>query len=297
MKKIILFLLILLFNGCKEREITIPLPYEGDKMVVYAILSPSEIVKVLVSKTYPPTGKEIYTEGINNAEVLLYENTILIENLTYTANGIYTSASNFKPKAGFSYSLKVNSPTLPSITTGEEVIPALPVIESYQFDEKMESNLNKGKPAKKFFLTLKDNNSGSDFFSVSLFAVRDIRKAELTAFAIEQASGTDSPCFFQYSQQLMMSDICFQGSIYHFKRGYELDPIFLKRNLGGEDIDKVEGQIRTLSKSYYEYSRTRYTAFELERAFSPPYPRYSNIKGGYGIFAAYNETVLELSPD
>ncbi|RFS18328.1 hypothetical protein [Emticicia sp. C21] len=53
---------------------------------------------------------------------------------------------------------------------------------------------------------------------------------------------------------------------------------------------------RTLSKSYNEFSRTYYTATELEQAFSPPYPRYSNIKGGYSIFTSYNEVVLELSP-
>lgn len=297
MKKICLLLLILLFNSCKEREITIPLPYEGDKMVVYAILSPSEIVKVLVSKTYPPTGKVIYTEGIKDADVNLYENAVMKEKLIHNENGYYISAGNFKPKAGFSYSLKISSPTLPSITTTEEVIPAAPIIESYQFDEKLESNLNKGKPAKKFFLTLKDNTSVANFFSLRLYGVWNIYKAQLNSFFIDQASGTDSPCFFDYFGQQMMSDICFQGGTYNFKMGYELDPIFIVNNdWVRKDLDKVEAQIRTVSKSYYEFSRTYYTATELEQAFSPPYPRYSNIKGGFGIFAAYNEVTLELSP-
>lgn len=296
MKKICLLLSLSLFNSCKEREITIPLPYEGDKMVIYAILSPDEIVKVLVTKTYPPTGKVLYT-NVKDAEVFLYENAVMKEKLIYNERGYYISAENFKPKAGVSYSLKINSPNLPPVTTTEEVIPDAPDIESYQFDEKMESNLNKGRPAKKFFLTLKDNTSNADFFSVKLYGIWNVSKEQLTSFFIDQASGTDSPCFFEYSGQQIISDICFQGGTFQFKRGYELDPVFVVNDdWVRKDLDKVEAHIRTVSKSYYEFSRSYYTSTELEQAFSPPYPRYSNINGGYGIFAAYNEVILELSP-
>lgn len=298
MKKICVLLSLLFLNSCREREMAIKLPYEGDKMVVYAIFSPIDTVKVLVSKTYPPSTKIIYGEGIKDADVSLYENSVMKEKLVYNEKGYYTSAEHFKPKAGFSYSLKINSPTLPSITTNEEVIPDIPIVESYQFNEKMESNLNKGSPAKKLFLTLKDNTSNADFFSVELYGLWNIYRSALNSFFIDQASGTDSPCFFGYSGKQIMSDICFQGGTFQFKRGYELNPVLIVNDgWVRKDLDKVEAQIRTVTKSYYEFARTQYTVTQLEQAFSPPYPRYSNIKGGYGIFAAYNEIILELPAD
>lgn len=295
MKKSIIILLISIFGACKERELLVDLPYTGDKMVVYCVLSPAETIAVKVSKTYPPTGITTYINGVTDAEVLLYENDKLIEKLKYTDNGIYVSATSFKPKIGFAYQLIINAPTLPSITTSREIIPSAPTITSYNFNENINSNLNKGVPAKKLLIKIKDENNEDNFYSVSVGAFSQNNKSNLVDFSVDQANGSVSPCDFKYQNSVFMSDDCFKNSIYDFKRGYELNAFFLINNeFVKKDIEKVVVQIRHLSKSYYEFGKTYYEEEDLLRAFVIPNPRFNNIKGGFGIFATYNEILLEV---
>ncbi len=295
MKKIIIILYIPLLWSCKERELLVDLPYSGDKMVVYSVLSPTEVVTVKVSKTYPPTGITTYINGVTDAEVLLYENDKLIEKLKYTDNGIYISPNSFKPKIGSSYQLIINSLTLPSITTSREIIPSAPTIISYNFNENINSSLNKGVPSKKLLVKIKDKNDEDSFYSVTVGAYSQNIKSYLVDFSVDQANSSVFPCDFKYQNSVFMSDDCFKNSVYEFKRGYELNPFFLINNeFVKKDIEKVVAQVRHLSKSYYEFGKTYYEEEDLLRAFVTPNPRFNNIKGGFGIFATYNETLLEL---
>ena len=294
MKNISIAVAFFLLNACKQRELFAELPYEGDKMVVFSLLCPSEIINVQVSKTYTPTGKVSYIDGINNAEVLLYENEKFIEKLAYSEKGIYISSTNFKPKSGFGYSLKINSPTLPSITTPQEIIPLLPNIIFYKFDERIES-YNKGRLAKKLIIKLQDIKNEATFYYVKVEGFWQNYQSGLSGFSIDQANETESPCNFSYLGSTILSDACFPNSDYEFKKGYELEPVFIiNNNTSRKEVDKVVAKVRQINKSYYEFCKTFYDEEGLLKAFNTPFARYNNIKGGYGIFAAYNEILIEL---
>ncbi|MDZ7934694.1 MAG: DUF4249 domain-containing protein [Emticicia sp.] len=295
MKNICLFLLVFCLNGCRKVELSVDLPYQGDKLVVYGLIVPTEIVSVKVTKTYPPTGKITYIDGISDAEVLLFENDKLVEKLKYTGSGIYKSETSFKPKEKFAYSLKINAKGFPLVSTSNEIVPTLPKILSFKFDEKIESSLNKGRPARKFILNIADNDRASNFFSIKLEAFWQDTKANLVNFSIDQASGADSPCFFEYVKSFILNDVCFSNVDYEFKRGFEMNPIFeINNDFVRKDPERVVAKICQINKSYYEFCKTYYDEEGLLQAFNTPNPRYSNIKGGYGIFAAYNEVLIDL---
>jgi hypothetical protein len=63
MKIICLLLLVIFFNNCRKVELSVDLPYQGDRLVVYSLIAPTEIITVKVTKTYPPTGKITYIDG------------------------------------------------------------------------------------------------------------------------------------------------------------------------------------------------------------------------------------------
>ncbi len=115
MKIIYLLLLVICFNNCRKVELSVDLPYKGDRLVVYSLLDPTEIITVKVTKTYPPTGKTTYIDGIADADILLFENDKLVERLKSTKNGIYKSETNFKPKEKLAYSLKISAKGFPSV--------------------------------------------------------------------------------------------------------------------------------------------------------------------------------------
>ena len=54
--------------------------------------------------------------------------------------------------------------------------------------------------------------------------------------------------------------------------------------------------LKNVSFEYYEYFRTGMKQLEvIEDPFAEPVRIYSNIEGGKGIFAGYNEQVFEVS--
>ena len=139
------------------------------------------------------------------------------------------------------------------------------------------------------------SNNESNFYNIKLEAFWQNNKANLVDFSTDQASGADSPCFFEYLNSFILNDVCFTNKDYEFKRGFELNPIFVINNdFLRKDPERIVAKISQINKSYFEFCKTYYDEEGLLQAFNTPIPRYSNINGGYGVFAAYNEVLIEL---
>jgi len=98
----------LLLQSCQETELGKDLPYEGDRLVLYSELKPDEVVKLRLSKTYPPTGKFTVTLGLACASVKLFENGLYKAQLAYSDSGNYVAPAGLKPKTGGAYSFEVS---------------------------------------------------------------------------------------------------------------------------------------------------------------------------------------------
>ncbi|MFN3852420.1 MAG: DUF4249 domain-containing protein [Spirosomataceae bacterium] len=291
MKNRALILSILFLLGCRQREIEFNLPYDGDKLIVYAIFSPNEPLSVKLTKTYPPVGQVIYIY-IKDAEVLVYEDGKFLERLKYEKDDNYISETGYKPKVGSKYSLKVNAVGFPSVETNEEVIPTKPNVTYFDFSQDIESALNDWKKAKKLILKLKDEEEKQNFFLLNGYAYWNNQKTGIsTGFGISQPNEFILPCLNFYIGSAIINNDCFQNNSYTYERGYEIDRFFM--GYSTQRVQKMEFFVRQINKSYYDFCKTYYEEEDLLKAFNSPNPRYSNIKGGYGIFSAYNEVKFE----
>lgn len=60
------------------------------------------------------------------------------------------------------------------------------------------------------------------------------------------------------------------------------------------DCDQVVLSLRKINLSYYEYAKTGYQEEGFLQMFAGQRNQYSNIQGGYGIWAAYSEAKVDL---
>jgi hypothetical protein len=279
-----------LFFACRKTELNQTLPYSGDKLVVFAFFSPSNEVSVYVSKTYPPSGQINYIKGIDNAEVLVFENDLLIEKLTYDSNGNYKSKIGYKPKIGNNYKIKVTALGYPEVYSNNELIPTTAKINKIEFKENIESKLNQNIPSKKLILTLKEFKELKNFYSINVIGFWQNKKSNLNGFSTNQPNGVQNTCNFNYLSNYLFNDECTFNEEIEISRGYETSTFF--PDLGRKNIQKAEIRISQISESYYLYSKTFYTEEDLVKAFITPNARFNNIKNGYGIFATFNETII-----
>ena len=98
-------------------------------------------------------------------------------------------------------------------------------------------------------LRVADGSNESNFYNIKLEAFWQNNKANLVDFSIDQASGTDSTCFFEYLKSFVFNDVCFTNKVYEFKRGFELNPIFVINNdFLRKDPERIVAKISQINK-------------------------------------------------
>jgi hypothetical protein len=296
----ILIISILLFS-C-EKELDIDLPYDGDKLVVFGVLCPDKIITIKLTKTVPPTGLNELGEGVNNAIVKLFEEGKMVEILKYTSKGDYVSPSNFMPKVGKKYYIEAKAEGFPEITSEPEIIPSKVQSIDFTFGEDITSPVSAGTPAKRLVLEFDDDISETDFYAIIPEVSSKDRILVVNAFNLARNFGSPADaCGFDGNGNIFCyTDVCFSGKA-KSKIGVEI-----KGGLQGKDFDfqnpdtynkkdadKIIFRIRKITKNYYDYILTDGELDGIFKAFVPTISRQSNIKGGYGVLVAYNETVIK----
>ena len=124
MRYLVLFGFVLMFFSCTKR-LDLDLPYE-DKLVINAFLDDDNGLTFNLSKTLNPVGK--YSKDVDNkitdAQVFLIENFTTQYLLEHTNKGNYELIdSNFVPREGKSYSIKVIHPNYPVVTSKTIIFP------------------------------------------------------------------------------------------------------------------------------------------------------------------------------
>lgn len=284
---------MLTLMGC-TKELGFDLPYEGDRLVLYGILSPDSVATLLVSRTYPPTGRYLYGRWVTSATVRLYEDSVFIDELRHQKDGRYVST--FKPKAGKSYHYTVFSSEYGEAVSQPERIPNPLAIQSYEFSESIAALVNPGKPARKLICHFTDDPTTTDFYALQLAGFQQGSPVALNSFGLDRPDDYGDGCGFKSQGQLNqynLSDVCFSGQSTAARVGVELEgPVQPSgRNV---EVDKLTLTLVRSNRGYYEYQRTFNASEGFLQAFQPPQVRYSNVKGGYGIILAYSTASVAI---
>ena len=289
----LLFLLYACDDRSKDIELFVQNEYE-QQFVLKSLLNPDSVVSIAVHHTVSastPWSEIPFPFFVDSATVTLYEDSILVEILPHTHNGIYTSANGYRPKAQHSYYFVVSAPGYDTAYNLPEIIPDTASIESVVFIDSIgiyqPQNYNYfleyyGQTISRLQFSFRDPAGSYNYYALnpvlvegSIFVPTDNPFAALT----DNIGG----CPLQ-GQPVCINDECFAG----VAPWVNIDIIPYYGNYTIQNMSGIKLGLATVSESYYKRAVSYENYVKLDdNVFQEPYNVYSNIQNGYGLVAAY----------
>ncbi len=310
MKNYFIIIAIILFATACQKPLEINYPEQEPALVVNCLFSPDSLFVARISRT---TQTDDSTDlSISDANCEIWSDGEKLATLTHSENGFYSNP-NLTAEAGKAYTIKVSHTDYPSVSATDTVPEQTIISEIYteyftRYDPMGEDHFNK------LYLKINDNPNKIDFYQIRtrvltlyidkewdgdttwtiidtlneyspiylsnnslLLRDEDIDENKLTFFSDKYFNGNNTLLGFEYS-------LPFGGS--HNDEGYH------------SDHDLII-EFKTISNQYYNYTKqikmhvySQYS--DLYIGMSDPVQMTTNIKNGYGIFAAYNPQIFIL---
>ncbi len=256
--------------------------------VINSILIPDSTIKVHVSMT---DGLDtVPLDWVDNAEILLYIYGQFEGSMPYTGNGIYTSDTVVE--TGGKYSCSVSIPGFP-VASCTDSIPEPTVLSNIVHTD------NAGV-----------DNEGITYPSVSFTLNNDLNKKEYFEVRINLIEyGTLNSASLIYIDDLVLLNEGLQIAVFSDELMHE-GQYTMKLNYTSGQAGSINGgpiharlfpftlEIRSISydlymylKQLYLYQTGRYP--DIVGGVVTPFPLYSNVTNGYGIFAGYSTFVSD----
>ncbi|RMG19535.1 MAG: DUF4249 domain-containing protein [Bacteroidetes bacterium] len=273
-----------------SKVIEYELPYPGDQLVVYGLLTPDEAVRIRLTHTVAPLGSHPKDLSVAGAEVKLYENAHPLETLEYAQNGIYRSPSGFRPQTGQLYSLTIRAAGFPELSTDAIEIPSQIPIDSYNLVDSALIALNEGLSAAQLNISFTDP-AAVNYYELVVETCLNMTDCEVggNQWLLDIPETEQQRCGFAWDRNLYFKDICINDTPFTLKLGLETSTF---TRSGPMKFKQVLIELRHINRSYYEYLKTHLQPEDFELAFTEPQLLYSNVKGGYGMLGAYSKSRL-----
>lgn len=281
LKILILIVILTSFQSCKK-VIEIELPPTDSKVVVNSFFTDGNQIKVHLSKSISVLDNAI--PDCKDATILLLRDNVVTDTL-YINGGYYYS--HVKPERGKEYSLLISVPEMDSVLC-RDIIPEKTIIQSSILTDSV-LIAEDGFVIKELKLDFQDF-VGPNFYEVELSA---------GGYGLWFMKNSDpiitSTGLLDYSPKtLIFTDKMFDGKFCSVK-------VYFAVQTDGRDY-KLKITFRSISESYFKYKEKQFAyLFSLENdifsGMSEPIQLYSNITGGYGIFAGYSsdEKVINVT--
>lgn len=278
LKILIFFVLISSLSSCKK-VIDIDLPETDPKIVVNSFFTDNSRIKVHLSKSIGIL--ESTSPDITDASIIVRENGVIIDTM-YLESGYYYS--NILAERNNNYTLEVIAPGMESVFC-EDIIPEKTILQSYVCTDSV-LIAEDGFLINELKLDFKDF-AGPNFYEVELKAVNIVHNNEIGLWFMKNSDPiiTSTGLLDYNPRTLIFSDKMFDGKTCSVKVYYATQP-------DGDDY-KLRITFRSISETYYKYKEKQVAyLFSLHQdifsGMSEPIDLYSNITGGYGIFAGYS---------
>ena len=224
---------------------------------------------------------------VNNAEVLLYVDGVYKETLILSDKGIYSSS--FVVEKLKTYRCEVNIPGYKTVTCSDSIPETTIISDIIHIDKAGKDEEGMTYPAIKFTFT--NDPSEKKYFEVIIRLIQYRHERVATLETI-----TDPVLLNEGLPIALFSNESIKGNNYSMTLNY------FTGSAGSTNGEPVQTtlfplilEVRSVSSNYYQFVKQKYL-YEIGRypefmaASTTAFPLYSNITGGYGIFAGYSVT-------
>lgn len=280
--------------GCEE-YIDPPFELEESKLIISSNFSPDDRVSVRLTASQPIVGRGDARE-IQDAEISIYEGDFLVETLNYVSGqngrpGVYRSR-DFIPETGIPYTLRASASGFTPVTASSAIPISVDITRLFVSDLDV-STSESGYELYNFEL-LVDYNDPT--FAENFYDLR-IRQ-QVFPFHVMSHSGDTVLLDPIFKTVESLADITEDNTIAGESSYLVADKpaegikinLVSKVNPKNELLGDLVVELRTVSRDYYEFQvgvqeeQRIYNTYS-ERGVSP---NFSNVGGGYGVFAGYS---------
>jgi hypothetical protein len=288
--KIPLYAVLLI--GCTfcTKIIEINVPSHEPVLVVNSLFTDGQRIRVHLSKT--ASAFDYSTPTVENGLVRLFCNDEEIDTLIFN-NGYYYS--DVVALRNEKYSLFVSAPEMDDVSS-EDSIPEKTMIESYVHRDSIMMDDN-NHPVMQLELEFTDK-PGPNFYELSVIAdyyVAGFNYRHSVGFKYSTDPVLVSTGLLDYyAESIVFTDELFDGEQTSIKANYWIQTGEMPLIGEGPEYGYILFvSLRSISESYYNYIRKQIIyQYSLESniftGLPDPVHMYSNITGGYGIFAGYS---------
>jgi hypothetical protein len=271
--KLIALSLIIGLSAC-EKDADVKLPKVESKLVVSSFISPMDtIIKVNVTLSQPLYNNSNSNDysAISNAAVQINDGTNF-QTLAYndTGNYYFVSTTLFPLSVGTTYYLTVSTPDGKNVNASTS-IPSSNQSLTYSAEPIVDPNNSN----RFFFSTEWNDPSGAENYYRIVYYDK-----------YYYDGSTDTSYYSAHSNDISDKD----------KDGSTIAESFeIYASINSTMNASGELQLIHASKEYYLYHSKLFDAAYSSGPFSEPVQMYTNINGGYGVFAGYNPYIVQVT--
>lgn len=300
----------MVFASC-EQVITVDLPTTPPRLVVNSYFEPDSVFKVHVSKSANILDNA-ELQNISNATVIVTGPSGFREQLNYTGEGNYESASG--PSIGQTYAIDVSAPNFESVSASDKIPEEIEIISIDTQNIRID-----GVDYLEFRIRFEDDGNSVDYYNLWLEATdfyttqqvgssdtdtvwtKDHFSFSSNDLVFGQSDGFEGVDYFNF--ETSFEDALFNGKSYDLRIqiertrlfGFQDDGFFIgggpaPRDFFPDGVVKLHIYLRRVTRDYYLYSNSFNQArFSNGDIFAQPVQVHNNIENGFGIFAGFTE--------
>ncbi|WP_439558868.1 DUF4249 domain-containing protein [Dyadobacter sp.] len=302
----------LLLTSCESFVNDIPeakLPKSESRLVISSVIAPQlSHINVIVTESVPLFSKSGATgKRIENAVVRITDGVKEVT-IPYNAeNNLYSlEQSKFPIEPSKTYTLSVSDGK--RNVTAQCTVPAkTPQRASYVFDTLVFEEGSIRDTAITLKMTWRDIPGDTNYYVVD--GVMDIDYSilvkESSGKLVENRISYLFPFNWDWQQgkNKLQSDSYQDGALFTSPTGKITLPRIQEEIRDGKTIKvypktkikRVILEVLNVDQHYYKYNRSLEARNNADNPFAEPATVYSNVKGGFGFFAAYNSVQIRLS--
>lgn len=276
---ILLFMLV----AC-ETVVEIDLPVHTPQLVANAFFHPDGLWDVTLTSSRDPLDRS-EVDFVEDALVNILENDQVIATLPYTGEGRYRTTSP-RPIAGRTYTLRAAAPGFATVSASDAVPREVAInrvetaIVGSGFDAEMIVDIFFQDPPgeRNYYHIMVIGNDNYGGRNPAYFESNDLILENADDFDIEDSRFGGDEALFQ--------DAVFAGSEYRLRISLN--------NL--QFYHSFQIYFSNISEAFYRYQRSALLQDRVDdNPFAEPVLVFDNIENGFGIFAAYNRTIYNIS--
>ncbi len=298
MKNLIPYLISITSLLACTKEIDLEFPTTESQIVVNGIINPDSTIRINITKTLSLATTSDFPI-VTNAIITIKENGIFLDTLEYKSDGNYVL--NYFPKVGETYQLEVNVPGYEPLYA-TDIIPEKPKFDVCHHRGRYSLQIDKLSNTKNFYwisVQQKDYADGENFsYDSTKISLATSFYLHSNCIQCDDFNAIRDGGFNEYFTYIRFDE----SHLLTYPIRIAIEKTFDGPNLKRADSNQTAYiNITNASKNYDRYLKASMIDFMNNYfndvgPFTKPVPIFSNIENGTGIFAAYNNSSIDIKP-